>query len=119
MRFKIFDVKIKEYGIGEHCFGPILQVNGQDYEDLDQGEVIEFINDRMENDINSHSLIRQFFILCLEHLQFEYDGEQSYRSTCDQCGNWNSYERWYDDEEDNDNGEGAQDGDQTQHIQEP
>ena len=58
---------IKEYKIGEHCFGPILEVNGKDYEDLDKKEVRKFINHMMENDINSELLMREIFSTCLEY----------------------------------------------------
>ena len=99
---------IKEYKIGEHCFGPILEVNGKDYEDLDKKEVRKFINHMMENDINSELLTREIFSTCLEYLQYDVDEDESYDSyTCDQCFNINWSTKYINNEEDNDNTEGT------------
>lgn len=97
---------IKEYRIGEHCYGPILEVNGKDYEELDKKEVRKFINHMMENDINSELLTREIFSMCLEYLQLDYDSENSSSFTCGQCGHLNYLDRYYN-EEDNDNREGT------------
>lgn len=92
---KKFNMKakdIKEFELGEHCFGPILTVNGIDYEDLTKEEVLEFISDMFENDINASSLIREAFKNSLEHLQYECIENDS--DTCEQCGNWNYHSKY-------------------------
>lgn len=78
---------IKEFELGKHCFGKILKVNGIDYEDITKTEMIEFIIDMFNNDINSSQLIEETFINCLQHLQ--YDCTETEESTCDQCGSYN------------------------------
>lgn len=78
---------ITTYIIGEHCFGPILEVNGIEYNDISKEDVNEFISDMLENDINSDSLRRAVFQLVLEHLQLE--SEESSSDSCEQCGNYN------------------------------
>jgi len=85
-------MKIDSYEIGEHCFGKILRVNGVDYEDLDKKEVIAFILERFEKDINREILIEETFQNLLEHLQ--YDCVEDEISSCDQCGNYNFYSKY-------------------------
>lgn len=80
---------ITEYEIGERCFGPILKVNGLEYDALSRASATEFIKDMCMNDINADSLRQELFRICLEHLQFnEVD---SNNDQCDQCGNYNYY----------------------------
>lgn len=81
--------EIKDYEIGNHCFGPILRVNGEDYEDLDKQSVMDFILYMLQEDINSESLKMEVFEKALDYLQFDVD-EHHYDS-CDQCGNPNDY----------------------------
>lgn len=83
---------IKDFEIGEHCFGQILNVNGKDYNDLKKEDILEFIDDRFKNDINASILIRETFQNLLENLQ--YDLTESSNDTCEQCGNWNSYGKY-------------------------
>ena len=83
---------IKEFELGKHCFGEILRVNGIDYNDLSKDDVIEFIMDMFENDINACNLIRDTFKNSLEYLQ--YDCIESRSSSCDQCGDWNDYAKY-------------------------
>ena len=83
---------IKEFELGEHCFGEILTVNGKEYEEVSKKEVLEFILDMFENDINSSSILRDTFKLCIEHLQYDMIDHSS--SSCDQCGNYNSYAKY-------------------------
>jgi hypothetical protein len=83
---------VKEFEIGEHCFGEILSVNGVDYEDISVEEQKEFIQDMLENNINTSSLLKHVFKQCLEYLQA--DLEDSNSNYCEQCGNYNSYEKW-------------------------
>lgn len=45
-----------------------------------------------DNSPDSDILIRNTFKNALDHLQ--YDCETSDSSTCDQCGNWNCYEKY-------------------------
>lgn len=80
---------IKEFGLGEPCFGPILRVNGKEYEDLSKEDVIEFINDMLLNDLNKENLLMETFRNCLEMLQF--DSIESTTDRCDQCSNYNYY----------------------------
>lgn len=83
---------IKEFEIGEHCFGEILSVNGVDYEDIPVEDVKSFILDMLENDINASSLLKEAFKQCLEHLQADLEDETS--SFCETCGNYNTCEKW-------------------------
>ena len=83
---------VKEFELGEHCFGEILRVNGTDYEDLTKDEIVELIIDMFENDINAESLIREVFKNSLEHLQ--YDCIESSSDSCGKCGNWNNYGKY-------------------------
>jgi len=82
---------IKEYEIGEHCFGEILEVNGMGYDDIPKQQVINFINNMLdhEHNINSEMLTQKVFALCLEYLQLEVDEDESYNSSCETCGNYN------------------------------
>lgn len=84
---------IKKFRIGEHCFGPILEVNDKRYEEISKEDILEFINDRFENDINSDILIQETFKNLLEHLQ--YDFVEGSNDVCDQCGNWNFSEEYH------------------------
>lgn len=84
--------EIKEFEIGEHCFGEILSVNGIDYEDILVEEQKEFILDMIENNINASSLLKNVFKQCLEYLQADLEDTNS--NQCEQCGNYNSYEKW-------------------------
>lgn len=84
--------EIKEFETGEHCFGKILRVNGKDYEDFDKSDILNFINQMFKEDINSEFIIREAFENCLDHLQFYLKEKND--STCDQCGNWNSYSKY-------------------------
>lgn len=84
--------EIKEFETGEHCFGEILTVNGVDYEDISKEDQKEFILEMLEKDINSSHLLKEIFKTCLDYLQA--DLEDSNSNYCDQCGNYNSYEKW-------------------------
>lgn len=88
-KFNMKAKDVKEFEIGEHCFGEILRVNGTNYEDLTKEEILELITDMFENDINSSSLIRDAFKNSLEYLPF--DCVDSSSDSCEQCGNWNHY----------------------------
>jgi hypothetical protein len=83
---------ITEFETGHHCFGDILTVNGREYDDLSKEEVLEFILDMFENDINSANLIKDTFKNALEYLPFTCKDQNSYR--CDQCGDYNDYIKW-------------------------
>ena len=80
---------VKEFELGEHCFGEILRVNGTDYDDLTKKEIIELITDMLEN---SSSLMKEVFKNSLEYL--EYDCVETREDSCDQCGSWNNYGRY-------------------------
>lgn len=90
-------IKIKEFEKGEHCFGPILTVDGVEYNDLKQEDVIEFINYMFKNNLNSGLLIRDCFETCLDYLQAEMVDSSS--DSCEQCGNWNLYGKYVVDDE--------------------
>jgi len=79
---------IKSFEIGEHCFGPILEVNGKDYNDLSEEEVMGFITDMFNNNPNSGLLIRETFEKALEYL--DYDDAEYESDHCEQCGNYNN-----------------------------
>lgn len=81
---------IEEYEMGENCFGPFIIVNGKDYDDISKEEKIELINDFLANDLNGDVLLHDFFKEAIMSLGYKCVEEDS--STCDQCGNWNSYE---------------------------
>jgi len=83
---------IKNFEIGEHCFGPILEVNGKDYNDLSEEEVMEFIVDMFKNNLNAEHLIRDAFQRALEYL--DYDDVKYESDNCEQCGNHNSYSKY-------------------------
>lgn len=84
--------EIDEFELGKSCFGEILRVNGVDYEELCPDEVMELIMDVMMNDINKSNFIKETFQSALEYLQ--YDLVDSDSSSCDQCGDWNHYEKY-------------------------
>lgn len=90
-------IKIKEFEKGEHCFGPILTIDGTEYNDLKQEDVIEFINDMFKKNINNGLLIRDCFETCLDYLQADMVDSSS--DICGQCGNWNSYAKYIVDDE--------------------
>lgn len=81
-----------EYELGEHCFGPIVKVNGIHNEDISKEDKIELLNDVIMNDDNGELLLDELFIKALEFLDYSVAEESSDR--CDQCGNWNSYGRF-------------------------
>ena len=85
---------IKEFELGEHCFGDIISVNGLECEDLDKEDMIEFVVSMFDeaNNINSNLLLREVFKTCLEYLECDCVEEDS--SSCEQCGNFNSYSRY-------------------------
>lgn len=82
---------IKSYEIGESCFDEILRVNGIDYEDLSKEDIMEFIND-MFNSLNGHIYIKETFKTLLENV--EGDLVEHNNSSCDQCGNHNTYYKY-------------------------
>ena len=86
------EVDVNEYEIGEHCFGPILSINGDDYEDLSKEDIVEFINDMFTNNLNSDHLIMETLKLTLQYLDF--DRTESDSNSCDQCGNYNDYSKY-------------------------
>jgi len=90
------ETDINEYEIGEHCFGPILRVNGNDYEDLSKEDIVEFINDMFTNNLNSNHLIMETLKLTLQYLEF--DCTESDSDSCEQCGNYNNYSKFVRDE---------------------
>lgn len=90
-------MKIKEFEKGESCFGPILTVDGVDYQDLKQEDVVEFINYMFRENINNGLLIRECFETCLDYLEAEQ--VESSSDSCNQCGNHNYYAKYIVDDE--------------------
>jgi len=84
---------IKEYEEIDSCFGSIIRVNGEDYEDLSKESVKEFIMDMIDNDLNKESLMEEIFKLCLENLQF-YPEEVTEGSRCESCGHWGTHYKY-------------------------
>lgn len=87
---------IKEYEIGKHCFGEILRINGEDFNDIDKGEMIEFIVDFLKNDENGEVLLYDILKTTLDYM--EYDQVENSNSVCEQCGDWNYYTKYVDNE---------------------
>jgi len=83
---------IKEFELGSHCFGEILNANGVAYEDIGNEEIMELIVDMFENDVNASHLIREAFKNSLEHLQYEC--KESDSDSCGQCGDYNHYNKY-------------------------
>lgn len=83
---------ITEFELGNYCFGEILKVNGKDYDSFSKEDILEFINDMLINDINSSNLLKETFIASLQYLQFET--VETDTSQCEECGNWNYYEKY-------------------------
>lgn len=83
---------LKDYESEDHCFGEVLKINGKDYEDYSKEEIVEFIQDMFENDVNSEHLIRETFKNALEYLDAEIVDNN--RHTCDQCDHDNSYTKY-------------------------
>jgi hypothetical protein len=83
---------IREFELGNHCYGDILRVNGTDYDEIEKEDVLEFILDMLRNDINSEAITREVFKICLENLQFV--DTESNDSRCDQCGNYNEHTKY-------------------------
>ncbi|MHB8762583.1 MAG: hypothetical protein ACYC6J_09440 [Coriobacteriia bacterium] len=87
---KAKDIEVIE--LGKHCFGQIFTVNDKDYNDYTKEEIIEFIIDMFNNDINSSIFLKETFESGLRYLQ--YDCVEDDSSTCDQCGDYNEYSKF-------------------------
>jgi hypothetical protein len=85
-------MEVKEYEGGNHCFGEILRINGQEYEDIDPDVLKDFIFDMLEENTNKEHLLRELVKTSLEYL--ELDVVESDSSTCDQCGDYNFYTKY-------------------------
>lgn len=85
---------IENYELGEHCYGSILRVNGKDYEDLSEQEIMEFIMEMFDKskNINSYNFIQETLKNALNYLEF--DCAESSNSSCEQCGSWNNYQKF-------------------------
>lgn len=82
---------LKNYEIGSHCFGEILNLNEKTLKQYNKSEIKELINDIIDNNENDN-LINEILPICLEHLNFELEEEDQYE--CDQCGDHNHYEKY-------------------------
>ena len=83
---------VKDYETGNHCYGDILRVNGEDYKDIDEQEKIELLLDMFENNHNSELLLREAISLALGYI--ELDLVEDTNDKCDQCGDWNTYSKF-------------------------
>lgn len=83
---------IKEYEKIKHCFGERLTINGVGFEDTDKSELVELINDMLNNNLNSEALLKSLVEAALDYLQFDLIKDDY--SSCEQCGDWNSYEKY-------------------------
>lgn len=83
---------IKEFETGEHCFGEILNINGKDYSEFKEEDILSMIQQMSTESINSSSFIRETFKLLLEYLQADMVDSSS--NACLQCGSYNNYAKW-------------------------
>ena len=83
---------VKEYETGNHCYGDILRVNGEDYKDIDKQEKIELLLDMFENNHNSELLLRELFSFALGYIDILLVEDTN--DKCDQCGDWNTYSKY-------------------------
>lgn len=80
-------MEIENWEEGKHCFGEYLRVNGEDFEDLNQEEVLEFVVEGLKNSRNKTYILQKTLQMVLEDMDF--DVEDSRSSSCEQCGDWN------------------------------
>lgn len=80
-------MEITEFEEGSHCFGDYLTINGKDYEDFSEEEVIGFITEQLKNGLNREYFKQKFLTELLIDMDFEIVEEHS--SSCEQCGDWN------------------------------
>lgn len=85
-------MNITEYETGNHCFERILRINGKDYDELDKCDIKAFIVNMLDEDLNKDHLLEELFRKTLEYLQL--DLVESSNDDCDQCGNWNFYNKY-------------------------
>lgn len=83
---------VKEFELGEHCFGEILRVNSIDITDIKKEDIVELLNDLFENDINSENLLRECLKIALDY--FPTDVIEEDHDSCEQCGNYNHYAKY-------------------------
>lgn len=77
---------------GKYCFSQSLQVNGIDYEDMNESDIIDFIMEMFKDKRFKDELIKDTFINALYMLPSECIESDS--SSCDSCGDWNQYSKW-------------------------
>lgn len=85
-------MEITEFEEGSHCFGDFLTINGKDYEDFSEEEVIIFIIEKLKNGLNKDYYKRKFLTELL--LDMDFDIIESSHDSCDQCGNFNTYTKY-------------------------
>lgn len=92
--------KIETIELSEGCFGPDIEINGesliiQEYNQDKEERVYELrkllIQELLKNveKINSNDLLNIGEIVVTLSDNFDFSEEESYESSCDQCGNWN------------------------------
>lgn len=74
------------------CNGSLLKINGNNYDDIEECELIELVNDIILNSKNSPSFLKSITELALINLDFEAIEHDS--SVCDECGNENFYAKY-------------------------
>lgn len=77
--------------MGEGCFGPFLQIDGEDYDDMSPERLYSLIEKLVVTQpIGNRCIILKelIFKLC-EILQSDEDEEAYETDSCEQCGNFN------------------------------
>lgn len=82
---------LQEFETGNHCFGTILNLNGEKFNEIDQDEIKELITDVINKSEESYFL-EEFLNLALNSLEWEC--VESDDDFCDQCGDYNFYNRY-------------------------
>jgi len=80
-------MEVKNWEEGNHCFGEYLRINGEDFEDLNQEEVLKFVIEQLNVSRNKTYILQKTLQMVLEDMDFEIEDSNS--SSCEQCGNWN------------------------------
>lgn len=72
--------------ITQTCFGKYIDIDGVDFNDFAQKEIVKYITETVEK-MEEYEL-RELF----ENIAYSRatDVKSIYRDSCDQCGDWNS-----------------------------
>lgn len=77
---------MKKVTIIETCFGKYIDIDGVDFNDFPQKEIVKYIKEAVQK-MEEYEL-RELF----ENIAYNKatDVRSIYRDSCDQCGDWNS-----------------------------